>query len=82
MSGSIPKLLGPGGPVQRSDPADPLPGEKSIETDAGELLEDSTQWLTVPNAQLGGKRPADCIGNVDEQAVRDLLRTMRHVGLS
>jgi hypothetical protein len=82
MSGAIPKLLGPGGPIQRSDPTDLLPGEKGIENDADELFEDSTGWLTAPNAQLGGKRPVDCIGNADEQAVRDLLRTMRHVGLS
>jgi hypothetical protein len=62
------------------NPADLLPGEGTIEQEASEIFEDPERWLSTEHALLGGKRPRDCIGAPDEQAVRDLLRTIRQVG--
>jgi hypothetical protein len=82
MSSSVPPLLGPGAVGPRRNPQDRLPDEGSIEQEAAELFEDSERWLSTGHPSLGGKRPRDCIGAPDEQAVRDLIRTIRHVGLT
>jgi hypothetical protein len=82
MSSSVPPLLGPGFLGPRRNPKDLLPGEGNIEQEAAEIFEDSERWLSTEHALLGGKRPRDCIGAADEQAVRDLLRTIRRVGIT
>jgi hypothetical protein len=64
------------------NPAGRLPDEGSITEEADRLFEDSDTWLSTEHPSLGGKRPRDCIGSADEQAVRDLLRTIRHIGIS
>jgi hypothetical protein len=61
---------------------DPLPDEGTIEHEAAEIFEDPQRWLSTEHAMLGGKRPRDCVGAPDEQAVRDLLRTIRRIGMT
>jgi len=82
MSSSVPPLPGPGVRAPRRDPSDLLPDEASIEQEAADIFEDPERWLSTEHALLGGKRPRDCIGAPDEQAVRDLLRTIRRVGMT
>ena len=82
MSSSVPPLLGPGLAGLRRNPRDRLPDEGTVEQAAAEIFEDPERWLSTQHALLGGKRPRDCIGAADEQAVRDLLRTIRHIGIT
>ena len=82
MSSSVPPLLGPGIAGPRRSPLDRLPGEGTVEQEAADIFEDSERWLSTEHALLGGKRPRDCIGAPDEQAVRDLLRTIRRIGMT
>ena len=39
-------------------------------------------WLDAPNARLGGRTPAEMIRLKKEFLVRDLLRSMKHIGIS
>lgn len=82
MSSSVPPLSGPGVMGRGRNPVDRLPGEGTIEQEAAEIFEDPERWLSTEHALLGGKRPRDCIGTSDEQTVRDLLRTIRRVGMT
>jgi hypothetical protein len=75
-------VLGQATVFNRRDPADRLPNEGTIAEDAAEIFEDPQTWLSTAHPSLGGKRPLDCIGAPDEQAVRDLLRTIRRVGVT
>jgi len=82
MGSSVPPLLGPAVLGTRRNPQERLPDEGSIEQEAAEIFEDPDRWLASEHALLGGKRPRDCIGAPDEQAVRDLLRTIRRIGMT
>jgi hypothetical protein len=82
LSNSVPPLLGPGFQGPRHNPLDRLPDEGSIEQEAADIFEEPERWLSSEHALLGGKRPRDCIGSPDEQAVRDLLRTIRRIGIA
>ena len=37
------------------------------------VLDDPEAWLSMPSAQLGGRKPADLIGTEEEQKIVDLL---------
>lgn len=52
--------------------------EPDIRKEAASVLADPRDWLDMPNDQLGGERPNDLIGTEREQAVRDLLRAVKH----
>jgi uncharacterized protein (DUF2384 family) len=39
-------------------------------------------WWTTPNALLGGKAPEALVDTPEEQSVRDLLRTIKYIGVS
>ena len=56
-----------------------LPDEKAdIRKEAADVVADPGHWLDMPNDQLGGQRPRELIGTDREQAVRDLLRALKH----
>lgn len=52
--------------------------ERDIRKEVASVLADAGHWLNMPNDQLGGERPSDLIGTEREQAVRDLLRAIKH----
>jgi len=55
-----------------------LGNEKAnIRDEVADLVDDATQWLDMPNSQLGGIRPKDLIGTEREQLLRDLLRAIK-----
>ena len=55
-----------------------LGNEKAnIRDEVADLVDDPTQWLEMPNSQLGGIRPKDLIGTEREQLLRDLLRAIK-----
>ncbi|MGD0429483.1 MAG: hypothetical protein ABSA58_00190 [Acetobacteraceae bacterium] len=64
----------------RQDPADRLSGESTIELEAEAIFENPEVWLDASHPMLGGKSPREFIGTPNEQAVWDLLRTIRRVG--
>lgn len=80
MSSTTYPVLGASQHLAHQDPSQRLPSETTIEAEAGALFESPDGWLNAPNPLLGGKSPRDCIGQPDEQAVWDLLRTIRRVG--
>ena len=80
MSSTAHPVLGTSHHLAHQDPSRRLPGETSIQAEAGDLFENPEAWLNAANPMLGGKSPRDCIGQPDEQAVWDLLRTIRRVG--
>lgn len=54
-------------------------GEKAdIFEEVRTVVLDPVTWLNQPNDQLGGKRPQDLLDQGDEDAVRDLIRSIRH----
>ena len=63
----------------RRDPADPLPGEGSVEDEARKIFADPDEWMRRENANLAGRSPRDCLDQGDVQAVRDLLRRIKYV---
>jgi hypothetical protein len=66
--------------LPRVDPAGLLPGEGSIRDEAGEIFADPGGWMYEKHPMLAGRAPQECIDAGDEQAVRDLLRTIKYVG--
>lgn len=66
--------------LPRVDPAGLLLGEGSIRNEAGEIFADPGAWMHQEHAMLAGRSPQECVDAGDEQAVRDLLRTIRYVG--
>jgi hypothetical protein len=64
----------------RVNPSKLLPGEHDIETEAAQIFADPDAWLSQEHPLLGGRSPRQCIAGGDEQAVRDLLRSIVHVG--
>lgn len=40
------------------------------------------EWLQAPNLRLHGRRPEDLIGTPSEFRVREIVRSIRHAGLS
>ena len=54
---------------------DLLPEENSdIGQEIAAIIKEPSQWLDMPNDQLGGDKPKDLIGTAREQFIRDLLR--------
>jgi uncharacterized protein (DUF2384 family) len=43
-----------------------------------EVVPDHETWKQTPNAVLGGKRPIDLLGTLEEKVLRDLLRAAKH----
>jgi Protein of unknown function (DUF2384) len=66
--------------IPRVDPAGRLPGEGSVSDAAGEIFADPNGWMSQEHPMLAGRSPQECIDAGDEQAVWDLLRTIRYVG--
>jgi uncharacterized protein (DUF2384 family) len=40
------------------------------------------QWLHEPNSRLMGRTPEELIGSPQEVLVRDVLRSLKHIGIS
>ncbi len=66
--------------LPRIDPTDRLPGEGSVRDEAGEIFADPGAWMNQKHPMLAGRSPQECIDGGDEQAVWDLLRTIKYVG--
>ena len=66
--------------LPRVDPAGLLPGEGGIRDEAGEVFADPGGWMGQMHPMLAGRSPQECIDAGDEQAVRDLFRTIKYVG--
>ena len=63
--------------------ADLFPDEKAdLREEILELVEDPETWLDTPHPRLGWKKPKDLIGAHEEQPVRDLVRSIRYVGIT
>jgi hypothetical protein len=82
MSSASHPALVPPRRAARLDPTDRLPDESTIENEAADIFENPDPWLDIKHPMLGGMSPRDCIGTANEQAVWDLLRTIRNVGLT
>lgn len=66
--------------LQRVDPGARLPGEGSIRDTAGEIFADPSGWMHEKHAMLAGRSPQECIDAGDEEAVWNLLRSIKYVG--
>jgi hypothetical protein len=49
-----------------------------IRQEVESIVADPAQWLNTENDQLGGRKPEDLIGTVDEQHLRNLIRAIKH----
>jgi hypothetical protein len=63
-----------------TDPKDLLPGEMDIRSEAAKIFAEPDEWMRRKHPMLGGRSPDECLEAKDEQPVRDLLRTIIHVG--
>ena len=43
---------------------------------------DARRWWTTANDLLGGRAPGDLAGTPEEQRVRDLIRSIKYIGVS
>ena len=66
--------------LQRIDPGGRLPGEGSIRDAAGEIFADPSGWMHQKHPMLAGRSPQECIDAGEEQAVWDLLRSIKYIG--
>ena len=66
--------------LSRIDPTGLLPGEGSIRDEAGEIFADPAGWMQQKHPMLAGRSPQECINAGDEQAVRELIRTIKYAG--
>jgi hypothetical protein len=77
------RLRGHGSAPGGSDwDAGPVPPHEraDIRREAEEVA--GADWLGQPNARLGGRTPEEVIRAGHEEVVRDLLRSIRYVGVS
>jgi Antitoxin Xre/MbcA/ParS C-terminal toxin-binding domain len=49
-----------------------------IRQEVASVVADPAQWLNTENDQLGGRKPEDLIGTVDEHHLRNLIRAIKH----
>ena len=67
-------------------PGDPLPDEDpDIRAEAGTIFADPDKWLDTENSNLGGRKPNDLVqsGQAEAvEAVRNLLRSIKYIGVS
>jgi hypothetical protein len=66
--------------LKRVDPAERLPGEGGIRDLAGEIFADPGGWMSQRHPLLAGRSPQECIDAGDDQAVWDLLRSIKYLG--
>lgn len=65
-----------------NDPADLLEGERdNLRDEIKEILSSPGAWMTEKHAMLGGRSPEECIRDGDKQLVRDLVRSIKYVGV-
>lgn len=64
----------------RIDPTRQLSGEGSLSDEAGQIFADPDEWMHREHPMLGGRTPQQCVDAGQEQAVWDLLRTIKYVG--
>ena len=69
-----------GARLQRIDPAERLPGERSLADELGQIFADPGEWMRQQHPMLAGRSPQECIDAGDEQLVWDLLRNIKYVG--
>lgn len=61
--------------------ASPLDDENpDIREEAQEVAGDG--WMNEPNDRLGGRTPEEAIVQGEEVLVRDILRSIKHIGVS
>jgi Protein of unknown function (DUF2384) len=58
------------------DPVDDPVGD--IRQEVESVVAEPAQWLNTENDQLGGRKPEDLIGTVDEHHLRNLIRAIKH----
>jgi hypothetical protein len=51
---------------------------EDIRQEVESVVADPAQWLNTENDQLGGRKPGDLIGTVDERHLRNLIRAIKH----
>jgi hypothetical protein len=51
---------------------------EDIRQEVESVVADPAQWLNTANDQLGGRKPGDLIGTVDEPDLRNLVRAIKH----
>lgn len=49
-----------------------------IRQEVESIVADPAQWMNTENDQLGGRKPEDLIGTVDEHHLRNLIRAIKH----
>jgi co-chaperonin GroES (HSP10) len=68
---------------QSLNAAELLPEEKAdLLEEVQDLVDDPKVWLDTPHPSLGWQKPKDLIGTANEQFLRDLLRSIRYVGMT
>jgi uncharacterized protein (DUF2384 family) len=56
--------------------------QASVREEAAEVFANPDAWLDAPNPHLGGRTPRELIGGPNEDLVRDLLESIKHVGVT
>ena len=60
-----------------------LPGEvPNILEELRTVMEQPEEWLQLPCALLGGQRPSELLDTPDEEALRDIVRSLKHGTIS
>ena len=64
-------------PLPTTPPDDEHP---DVREEAREVAGDG--WMNAPNERLGGRTPDQAIDAGEEPLVRDILRSIKHIGVS
>lgn len=60
-----------------------LPDEDpDIRQEAGKFFANPDEWLDTPNPNLAGRTPNDFVKDGHDEPVRNLLRSLKYIGIS
>ena len=60
-----------------------LPDEDSdLRAEAGKFFANPDEWLNTPNSNFGGRTPNDLVRDGQAESVRNLLRSLKYIGVS
>lgn len=68
--------------LPRVDPARRFSDEGSLADEASQIFADPDEWMHRKHPMLAGRSPQECVDAGDEQAVWDLLRSIKYIGLT
>ena len=64
-----------------------LGGAASVDDENPDIWEEAREvagdgWMRQPNGRLGGRTPGEAVDAGEEPLVQDILRSIKHIGIS